>query len=319
MRPTGPLHIGHFFGALKNWRDLIEEYECFYMVADWHALMSEYQNPEVIRKYTIENVIDWIACGINPDKATIFIQSDVPQHAEIFLALSCVTPLGWLERNPTYKEQAQEMKDRDISNYAFLGYPVLQTVDIILYKAEVVPVGEDQLPHLELAREIVRRFNRIFGRDVFIEPYAKLTQTPRLPGLDGRKMSNSYGNFIALGDEPETVRQKIMTMFTDPKRPFKKDPGHPDECNAFNYQLLFNTPQRIQEIRQDCTSAKFGCVDCKNEIAEKIIEFLSPIQQRRGELLSSINIVKEILERGVERAKQEAQKTLMEVKEVIFR
>ncbi|MDX1503469.1 MAG: tryptophan--tRNA ligase, partial [Thermoanaerobaculia bacterium] len=237
MRSTGRLHLGNYFGAVRNWVDLQDRYRCYYFVADWHALTTDYADTSQITGNTLEVVADWLASGLDPERAVIFVQSLVPEHAELHLLLSMITPLGWLERVPTYKEQIRNLENRELATYGFLGYPVLQTGDILLYRADLVPVGEDQASHLELSREITRRFNALFG-DVFPEPGALFTPTPRVPGLDGRKMSKSYGNAIDLADDPETVRSKCMQMFTDPKRVRRKDPGHPDECNLFDFHRL---------------------------------------------------------------------------------
>ena len=239
MRPTGKLHLGHLLGALKNWASLQEDYQCIFSIADWHALMSEYENSKELRGYGIDMAIDWIACGIDPQKAILYLQSDVPEHLELQMFLSCLTPLGWLERNPTYKEQLREITSRDLQTYAFLGYPVLQAADILLYKADAVPIGEDQLPHLELCREIARRFNSIYKKEVFNDCNAILTETPRLLGLDNRKMSKSYGNTINLSDSEKEVETKVVSMITDPKRLRKTDPGHPEECNVYSYYQVF--------------------------------------------------------------------------------
>ncbi|OHB71812.1 MAG: tryptophan--tRNA ligase, partial [Planctomycetes bacterium RBG_16_43_13] len=286
MRPTGMLHIGHYFGALRNWVTLQDEYDCFYMIADWHAVMSEYKDTSRITEYTRENVADWIACGVDPKKSTIFVQSAIPEHAELHLALSCITPLGWLERCPTYKEQIRELANKDVSNYAFLGYPVLQASDILLYKGDAVPVGEDQLPHLELTREIVRRFNSLFGA-VFPEPQAKLTEVPRILGSDGRKMSKSYGNAIELCEKVAEIKKKVMSMFTDPARIRRTDLGHPDRCNVFSYHNLFSEKNRVGEIKVECSTAKIGCTECKGELAERLNTFLTPIREKRNNILET--------------------------------
>ncbi|MDP6379941.1 MAG: tryptophan--tRNA ligase, partial [Phycisphaerae bacterium] len=266
MRPTGRLHIGNFVGALMNWRTLQDDYECFFMIADYHALMSEYSDAASIADNTREVLIDFISCGLDPDKSAIFRQSDVHEHAELHLILSSYTPLGWLERCPTYKEQVQELKAKDVTNYAFLGYPVLQTADIVVYKADTVPVGEDQLPHLEIAREIVRRFNNLVGKEILVEPLPKLTQSPRLLGLDGRKMSKSYGNQIDIADEPEVIEKKVATMFTDPERKRRTDPGRPERCNVHTYYDVF-CPADCDDVAQKCRSAEWGCTDCKRRLA----------------------------------------------------
>lgn len=313
MRPTGPLHIGHLVGALDNWVKLQEEYEAFFMVADWHALMSEYENPQNLQKNILDNVIDWLACGINPEKSAIFIQSRVKEHLELHMVFSMITPLGWLERLPTYKEQLREAAGRDLSTYGFLGYPVLQAADILAYKAEAVPVGEDQLAHLELTREIGRRFNSLYKEELFPEPKALLTRAPRILGLDGRKMSKSYGNYIAIAEEPKVVRQKIQSMFTDPARIRLSDPGHPEKCNVHNYFAVF-APERKKEIDTLCRSAKIGCTGCKKELSEILIEFLAPIQKKRSEFLQDKNLVSKILEQGSKQAAGVARETVSEVK-----
>jgi len=313
MRPTGPLHIGHLVGALNNWVKLQEEYECFFMVADWHALMSEYATPKDLKENIISNVIDWLACGVSSRKSTIFIQSHVPAHLELYMAFSFITPLGWLERCPTYKEQLREVTNRDLSTFGFLGYPVLQAADILLYKAQAVPVGEDQLAHLELTREIGRRFNSLYKKDIFPEPAALLTETPRIMGLDGRKMSKSYNNFIAISEEPKSIRLKVQSMFTDPLRIKFTDPGHPETCNVHNYYAVF-APDRKKEIDEFCRNAKIGCTDCKKELAEILIKFLEPIQKKRNELLKNKKQLFKILKQGSKDAGIAASKTISEVK-----
>jgi tryptophanyl-tRNA synthetase len=314
MRPTGRLHLGHLVGALDNWSKLQDKYECFFMVADWHALMSEYENPQKINEYALDNVVDWLACGISPEKSTIFIQSQIKEHLELYMAFSVLTPLGWLERCPTYKEQLREVANRDLSTYAFLGYPVLQAADILLYKAEAVPVGKDQLPHLELTREIGRRFNSLYKHEIFPEPKAILTKSSRLLGLDGRKMSKSYDNFIAISEEPELIRKKAQSMFTDPLRIKVKDPGHPDKCNVHSYYEIF-APERKKEITELCRKAEIGCTECKKELARILINFLEPIQLKRNELLKDKNKIIDILEQGKEKALKIASKTVAEVKD----
>ncbi len=315
MRPTGKLHLGHLVGALENWVRFQDEYECFYMVADWHALMSEYENPKSLRENLIDNVIDWLACGISPEKSTIFIQSHIKEHLELYMLFCVITPLGWLERCPTYKEQLREVTNRDLSTYGFLGYPVLQAADIALYKANAVPVGEDQLPHLELTREIVRKFNGLYKKNEFPEPEAVLTKSPRLMGLDGRKMSKSYNNFILLSEEPENILKKIKSMFTDPERIRVSDPGHPDTCNVHAYYAVF-APQRKKEIDERCRKAEIGCTDCKKELAGIIIAFLEPIQEKRRQLLDNKNYVLDLLRDGENKAAGVARKTMEEVRQL---
>ena len=313
MRPTGKLHLGHLVGALANWTKLQSEYECFFMVADWHALMSEYENPESLKANMLDNVVDWLSCGIDPDRSTIFIQSLVPEHLELFFYLSLITPLGLLERCPTYKEQLREITNRDLSTYAFLGYPVLQAADILLYKADAVPVGEDQLPHLELTRQIVRKFNHLYKTDCFPEPRALLTETTRLLGLDGRKMSKSYDNYIGLSEEPEIIRKKVQSMFTDPERIRLSDPGHPHKCNVFSYYSIF-FPETKQDADQRCAKSLIGCTACKKELAEKIIDLLAPIQEKRKALLKDKKHIQEILSAGRLKASNFAKKTMDEVR-----
>ncbi len=303
-------------GALDNWVKLQDEYDCFFMVADWHALMSEYEHPQSLKENMIDNVMDWLACGMSPEKSTIFIQSHIKEHLELYMVFSLVTPLGLLERCPTYKEQLREITNRDLSNYAFLGYPVLQAADILLYKAEVVPVGEDQLPHLELTRQIVRKFNHLYKKEIFPEPKALLTKANRLLGLDGRKMSKSYDNYIALSEEPENIRKKVMNMFTDPTRIRVTDPGHPDKCNVHNYYAVF-APERKKEIDERCRKSEIGCTDCKKELAGILIKFLEPIQEKRRDLLKDKNKIFDILDRGEKKASFVSHKTMEEVKGVI--
>ena len=311
IRVTGPLHLGHLVGAFQNWVRLQDEYECFYMVADYHGYMSEYADSSDMARYSRECVADWIAIGLDPDRSTLFVQSHVPEHAELHLVLSAITPLGWLERCPTYKE-ALEQSQKDIRNYAFLGYPVLQAADIILYKATAVPVGEDQLPHLELTREIVRRFHSLYGVEIFPEPQALLSEVPRLLGLDRRKMSKSYGNYIALADDPETIRAKVMSMITDPQRIRKTDPGRPDYCNVHAYYRVF-APDIAGEVDEGCRAAAFGCTDCKARLAEILVEYLKPIREKREALLAEHGKVEAILRRGKEKASAVAGSTMEEV------
>lgn len=316
MRPTGPLHIGHYVGALKNWVRLQDEYECFYMVADWHALSSEYADTSRVRRDTLDNVIDWLAAGIDPERSVIFIQSMVPEHAELHVALSMITPLPWLERVPTYKEQRQQIKDKDLGTYGFLGYPLLQAADIALYKGDSVPVGEDQVPHVELTREIVRRFNNMFG-PVFPEPKAVLTELPRLPGVDGRKMSKSYGNAVLLSGELKTMEKQVRTMLTDPARVRRTDPGDPDKCPVPEYHKVFSTPEELAHISQGCRSAGIGCIDCKRIVIEHLKELLSSHQERRSELEQDTQRVEQILMEGNQRARETAARTMAEVRQAL--
>jgi tryptophanyl-tRNA synthetase len=315
MRPTGRLHLGHLVGTLHNWIKLQDNYECFYMVADWHALMSEYKNPEEIKQSIIDNVIDWVSCGINPSCACVFVQSHIKEHSELHLILSCITPLGWLERCPTFKEQVEQMKAKDVNTYAFFGYPVLQSADILIYNADCVPVGEDQLPHLEITREIARKFNHHFGK-IFNEPHPLLTSIPRLIGLDGRKMSKSYDNAIFLSDTKDIIKKKISSMFTDLKRIYKTDPGHPDLCNVFSWFSIFK-PQIAQDVRDYCESAKVGCTQCKANLSEEIIKFLMPIQEKRKQIESDKTTILMWLENGEEKARQFARNTMQSVRKAV--
>jgi tryptophanyl-tRNA synthetase len=313
MRPTGKLHLGHLVGALTNWTKLQDEYDCFFMVADWHALMSEYENSDHLKANMLDNIIDWLSCGIDPKKSTIFIQSQLPEHLELYFILSLITPLGLLERCPTYKEQLREMANRDLSTYAFLGYPVLQAADILLYKADAVPVGGDQLPHLELTRQIARKFNHLYKTACFPEPKALLTETTRLLGLDNRKMSKSYNNYIGLSDEPEIIRKKMQNMITDPERIRIADCGHPHKCNVFSYYAIF-FPEMKTEAELRCVKSLIGCTVCKKELADKIIDLLSPIQEKRQSLLKDKKYIQEVLSAGLLKASSLARKTIAEVR-----
>lgn len=313
MRPTGPLHLGHLFGVLDNWIALQNRHDCLFFVADWHAMTSEYGEPQKIRDFVPELVMDWIASGLDHEKSIFFLQSEVKEHAELNLLLSMITPLGWLERNPTYKEVKQELVAKDLNTFGFLGYPVLMSADILMYRATMVPVGHDQLPHLELCREIARRFNHLYG-DFFPEPQHQLTQASKLPGLDGRKMSKSYGNAIYLGEDMDSVRRKIMTMLTDTNRKRLKDPGNPEECNLFPYLSLLDPQGDYQEVIQGCTQATRGCMDCKKLLVDKMAAFLEPIQARRRELQNDPDELWEIIRQGTDRAREEASRTLDELR-----
>jgi len=275
LRPTGPCHLGHLAGALRNWIKLQDDCQCYYSIVSWHAFSSEYLNSKVIQDYTFEVAADWLSIGLDPDKSVIFVQSEVKEHAELHLLLSMIIPLPWLERVPTFKEMKRELKDKDVNTYGFLGYPVLQTADIILYKGNVVPVGEDQAYHLELAREITRRFNRLYG-PIFPEPQILLTEVPKLAGTDGRKMSKSFGNSIYLKDPPEIIRKKIQPMMTDVRRKRRTDPGEPDDCPAFTLHKAFLPEEQREELAGGCRTAGIGCLDCKNVIIDKLIELLTP-------------------------------------------
>ena len=314
MRPTGRLHLGHYFGALKNYVAIQDTHECFFMVADWHALTSDYADTENIKENVIDMVVDWLSIGIDPKKAVIFRQSEVPYHSELFLILSMITPLGWLYRCPTYKEQLKEVQNKDLNNYGFLGYPVLMASDILLYKAQNVPVGEDQLAHLEMTREIARRFNNFYG-EVLLEPQALLTKSARVPGLDKRKMSKSYGNSILIAESEDDIAKKVRTMYTDPLRIKATDEGHPDGCVVFAFHELFNkdSEKRKQECKQGC----IGCVKCKKELTSLMCEFSKPLIEKRNELLKDKSYIENILNEGKEKARFEADKTMQEIKKAV--
>lgn len=315
MRPTGNLHLGNYEGALKNWIKLQDsgQYECFYFVADLHALTSDYADTSQIKQNTIDMVSDWLAAGLDPERSTIFVQSMVPEHAELHIILSAVTPLGWLERVPTYKEQRENIKEKDLGNYAFLGYPVLQAADIIIYKAEYVPVGKDQASHIELTREIVRRFNNLYG-EVFPEPKELFTEIPILPGTDGRKMSKSYNNAIYLVDPPEVVREKTWQMITDRTRIRRTDPGHPENCDVCRMHRYFVPAEVADRFDDDCRSARIGCTDRKRALADAIIERYGSIAERSRRWRQDPDRVISILKEGSRRARAEAAKTLAEVR-----
>ena len=315
MRPTGPLHLGHLVGALNNWRDLQDEFHCFYMVADWHALLSEYHDSSRIAEFSRVMVAEWIACGIDPERSTIFVQSQIPQHCELHVILSTITPIGWVERCPTYKEQLKELSSKDVNTYGFLGYPVLQAADILLYRANAVPVGDDQLPHLEITREIARRFNSLFG-EIFPEPDAKITKTSRLLGLDRRKMSKSYANFIALADDDEAIATKVGTMITDPQRARRNDPGRPDYCNVHSYYEAF-APDLADQVAEECRTAAIGCRDCKARLAGILAETLKPVRDRRNELLDQPGRLDAVIEKGRQDAAAAAKATMDAVHEAL--
>ncbi len=315
-RPTGPLHLGHLHGALMNWLRLQDKYRCFFFVADWHALTTDYLSPQGIKANTVEMVLDWLSVGLDPKRCILFRQSDIKEHAELHLLLSMITPVPWLERNPTYKEQMREMEGRDLSTYGFLGYPVLQAADIIMYKANKVPVGVDQAPHVELTREIVRRFNQIY-RPIFPEPEVLLTETQRLPGLDGRKMSKSYNNAVFLSDPPKQIDKKLSRMITDPARVRRHDPGNPEKCPAFELHQIYSTPQEIAEVSQGCRTAKIGCLDCKKVMIKHVITQLEPFQEKRADYERRPSYVQDVLTEGNRSAKKVAAKTMEEVRDAL--
>lgn len=309
MRPSGKLHLGHLHGAIKNWVSLIDDYDCFFFSADWHALTSEYSDTGNIYNDTIEMCADWIAAGMDPDKCTLFVQSNVKQHAELFLNLSMITPLPWALKCPTFKEQQEQVADKDLNTYGFLGYPILQAADILVYQAHYVPVGIDQIPHIELTRDIAKRANNFFG-DVFPLPEGKLTETPRIPGTDGRKMSKSYGNDIKISDPPDVVTQKLKTFKTDEARQRKTDPGNPDVCPLFIFHKLYSDDDTIAWVKNGCTTAGIGCLECKKPVIEKVLAHLEPIQKKRTELLADPANIRSILEKGTDNARQVAAVTM---------
>ncbi len=316
MRPTGPLHLGNFHGALDNWIAMQEEYDCFFFIADWHALTSDYENPGNIQRFVQEMMIDWLSAGLSPEKCTLFVQSSVMEHAELFLLLSMITPVPWLERNPTYKDQIIQLDNKDLSTFGFLGYPVLQAADIIMYKANGVPVGIDQVPHIEITREIARRFNYLYG-NVFPEPDAILTQSSKILGLDRRKMSKSYNNAIYLSDSAEDIRAKVSTMITDPNRARRKDPGNPEICNVFEFHKLYSPQSVVKEINGQCRTAAIGCVECKKIMAENLINALAPIREKRNFFEERPEMVAEIIASGNQKAKAVARQTMQEVRNAI--
>ena len=352
MRPTGKLHLGNYVGALQNWVGMQEKYECFFEVADWHALTTDYADTSLVKESSIEAVTDWLAAGLDPEKSVIFIQSHVPAHAELHLLFSMITPLGWLERVPSYKEQQENIKGKDLTTYGFLGYPCLQAADILIYKADVVPVGEDQVAHVELTREIARRFNGFYRRPfvirrqgtrvvtsdgrnvqlepgaeldpnadyviqpepVFPEPAALLTPAAKLPGTDGRKMSKSYGNTILLTDPEPVVRQKLKTMVTDPARVRRTDPGNPDVCPVGDLHRIFSSKETMAKVNEGCRSAGIGCIECKGWAADGIVKLLNPMQEKRKKYEENPRLAWDILEAGTERARKAAGETMDDVR-----
>ncbi len=319
MRSTGKLHLGNYVGALQNWVRMQDEYECFFCVADWHALTTDYADTSRVKENSLEVALDWLAAGLDPEKSVIFIQSHVPAHAELHLLFSMITPLGWLERVPTYKEQRDNIKDKDLGTYGFLGYPVLQSADILVYKADVVPVGEDQVAHVELTREIARRFNGFYGatKEVFPEPQSLLTPAAKLPGTDGRKMSKSYGNTIMLTDTEPVVRQKLKTMVTDPARVRRSDPGNPDVCPVGDLHKIFSPQETRDKVDEGCRSAGIGCIECKSWAADALVKLLSPMQERRKKFEENPRLAWDILEAGTERARKAAGETMRDVRDAM--
>lgn len=316
MRPTGALHMGNYLGALANWVEMQEPYDCFFFVADWHALTTDYENTKGVQNFVHEILLDWLSVGLDPEKCTLFIQSKIPEHAELYLILSMITPVPWLERNPTYKDQMAQLQNKDLSTFGFLGYPVLQAADIIMYKAKGVPVGVDQVPHVEITREIARRFNFLYG-PVFPEPEAILTQTPKILGIDRRKMSKSYGNVIYLSDSQAQLQTKVMQMITDPQRARRSDPGNPDVCNVYEFHKLYTDKGTTTQINTQCRGADIGCVECKKIMATNLAQALAPIHEKRRYYQDHPGIVTDIIEAGSRTAGQVARQTMQEVREAI--
>jgi tryptophanyl-tRNA synthetase len=326
MRPTGKLHLGHYVGAIQNWARLQDEYDCYFFVADWHALTTDYADTRGVKQSAVEIVTDWLAGGLDPERSTNFIQSHVPQHAELHLLLSMLTPLSWLERVPTYKEQRENIQDKDLGTYGFLGYPLLQAADILMYKADYVPVGEDQVAHVELTREVARRFNQFFPRGlkpgadprreyVFPEPKALLTPAAKLPGTDGRKMSKSYGNAVLLSDPEPVLRQKLKTMVTDPARVRRTDPGNPDACPVGDLHKVFSNSETMAKVNEGCRTAGIGCIECKKWAADSIWAILGPMQEQRTKYEANPKLAWDILEEGSKKARVAAEATMQEVRE----
>jgi len=315
-RPTGRLHLGHLHGALKNWVQLQTGYRCFFFVADWHALTTDYASPQGIQQSTVEMVMDWLSIGLDPERCVLFRQSRIKEHAELHLLLSMITPVPWLERNPTYKEQMRELEGRDLSTYGFLGYPVLQAADIMMYKAHKVPVGVDQAPHVELTREIVRRFNQVY-RPIFPEPEVLLTETQKLPGLDGRKMSKSYNNAVFLSDSPKEIDQKLSRMMTDPARVRRQDPGEPEKCPAFQLHKVYCTPEEIEYVSKGCRTAGIGCLECKKVMIKHVIADLEPFREKRAAYERRPSDVEDVLASGNRAAQEKAAETMEEVRSAV--
>ena len=315
MRPTGKLHLGNYMGALANWVKLQDEYECYFFIADWHALTSDYADTSQVLNNTQDVMLDYLAAGLDPERSVLFLQSKVLQHAELHLLFSMITPVSWLERVPTYKEQQENLTGKDLSTYGFLGYPLLQSADILIYQPQFVPVGQDQAAHVELTREVARRFNQFYnldGREVLPEPKVLLTPSPKLPGTDGRKMSKSYGNTILLTDPEPEVRKKLKTMVTDPARVRRTDPGDPDKCPVGDLHKVFSSAETLAKVYDGCRSAGIGCIECKSWAADALVQILNPIQQRRAKYSEAD--VKEVIEAGSNRARVRAEQTMLEVR-----
>jgi tryptophanyl-tRNA synthetase len=316
MQSSGKVHLGNLIGALSNWVKLQDRYDCYYFVADWHSLTTGYADPSTIKESTRDLLVNFLAAGLDPEKCTIFIQSKVLEHAELHLLLSMITPVGWLERVPTYKEKQQELKDRDLSTYGFLGYPLLQTADIIIYRAKYVPVGIDQVPHLEISREIARRFNFLY-KEIFPEPEALLTEFPKVVGVDGRKMSKSYDNAIYLSDEPKVVEQKLRTMMTDPARVKRTDMGNPELSPVYQLHKVFSSKEEQDEVAQGCVTAGIGCIDCKKILIRNVFKVMEPIWAKRTELINNPDLLDDIAAKGTEKAKKVTEETMRLVRETM--
>lgn len=316
IQPSGKLHLGNYMGAVRNWIALQDRYDCFFFIADWHALSTNYEDTALLRSNVTDLLLDLLSLGLDPEKCTLFQQSHVPEHAELYLLLGMMTPVAWLLRNPTYKDQMAQIENRDLAMYGFLGYPLLQTADIVIYRASHVPIGQDQVPHLELAREVVRRFHSLYG-NAFPEPLPLLTESPKLPGLDGRKMSKSYGNCIFVSDSEEVVREKLRTMKTDVKRMRRSDPGVPEDCPVFSLHEVFTGESARKSIDRDCRTAGIGCIDCKKILADNIETILSPARELRAHYTGRPEILSRILEAGSKKAGVEARKTMQAVREAM--
>jgi len=320
MRPTGKLHLGHMKGVLENWLQLQHDNQCFFFAADWHALTTDYANPEIVKQTIWDMLIDWLAVGIDPEKAVVFIQSEIPEHAELHLLFSFMTPLAWLERVPTYKDQIEQLKEKDLGTYGFLGYPLLQAADILIYRADAVPVGEDQVPHVELTREVARRFNHLYRQGIpplFPEPKSLLMPASKLPGLDGRKMSKSYNNTIEISEEWKVTEKKVKTMPTDPARVRRDDPGTPEKCPVWDFHKIYSDEEERAEVVQGCTSADIGCLDCKKILLNHLEEELQPIRERRIEIAKHMDDVHDIVRHGNEKARHEASRTMDKVRKTL--
>lgn len=316
MQSSGKVHLGNLIGALNNWVKLQDRYDCYYFVADWHSLTTGYADPSTIKESTRDLLVNFLAAGLDPEKCTIFIQSKVLEHAELHLLLSMITPVGWLERVPTYKEKQQELKDKDLSTYGFLGYPLLQTADIIIYRAKYVPVGIDQVPHLEISREIARRFNFLY-KEIFPEPEALLTEFPKVVGVDGRKMSKSYDNAIYLSDEPKVVEQKLRTMTTDPARVKRTDKGNPELSPVYQLHKVFSSKEEQAEVAQGCVTAGIGCIDCKKILIRNVFKVMEPIWSKRTELINNSDLLDDIAAKGTEKARKVSEETMRLVREAM--